>query len=184
MTGRPRTSTFVLTGLFLAVLALYILVRPVPVSAVSPEPTYSPASHAQPRAVCSQPHAVTQPHAVSQPVSDAAREPFVYADYYTHTQPVTIGHLAQPVTVRGIAHIQPAVIPAPPGVRRRDRQVGDPVEARPELADAARRAFDWIGSVAVDGRAAGIAGWLARLRALNTRPGTPPIPARPGPSWL
>ena len=32
--------------------------------------------------------------------------------------------------------------------------------------------------------AAGIAGWLARLHALHTRPGTPPIPARPGPSWL
>ena len=31
---------------------------------------------------------------------------------------------------------------------------------------------------------AGIAGWLARLHALHTRPGTPPIPARPGPSWL
>ena len=32
--------------------------------------------------------------------------------------------------------------------------------------------------------AAGIAGWLARLHALHARPGTPPIPARPGPSWL
>ena len=32
--------------------------------------------------------------------------------------------------------------------------------------------------------AAGIAGWLARLHALHTRPDTPPIPARPGPSWL
>ena len=31
---------------------------------------------------------------------------------------------------------------------------------------------------------AGIAGWLARLHALHTRPGIPPIPARPGPSWL
>jgi lantibiotic modifying enzyme len=31
---------------------------------------------------------------------------------------------------------------------------------------------------------AGIAGWLARLHALHTRPDTPPIPVRPGPSWL
>ena len=29
MSGRPRTSTLVISGLFLAVLALYILVRPV-----------------------------------------------------------------------------------------------------------------------------------------------------------
>ena len=41
---------------------------------------------------------------------------------------------------------------------RRDREGVDPVEARLELADAARRAFDWIGSVAVD--ADGGLGWL------------------------
>src|SRR5205823_8977098 len=33
MSGRPRTSTLVISGLFLAVLALYILVRPVPTPA-------------------------------------------------------------------------------------------------------------------------------------------------------
>jgi len=69
--------------------------------------------HAQPDAVCS------QPHAVSQSVSYAAHQPFAYADYFTHThthiQFVTIQRLAQPVTVSGIAHIQPAVILAPPG---------------------------------------------------------------------
>jgi lantibiotic modifying enzyme len=32
--------------------------------------------------------------------------------------------------------------------------------------------------------AAGIAGWLARLHALRTCSDAPPIPARPGPSWL
>jgi len=32
--------------------------------------------------------------------------------------------------------------------------------------------------------AAGIAGWLARLEALRTRPGAPASVARPGPSWL
>ena len=50
MTGRPRTSTLVISGLFLAVLALYILVRPVPTAApagstqtvTNPSPT-SPA---------------------------------------------------------------------------------------------------------------------------------------------
>ena len=33
MRGRLRTSTLVISGLFLAVLALYFLVRPVPVAA-------------------------------------------------------------------------------------------------------------------------------------------------------
>jgi hypothetical protein len=69
--------------------------------------------HTQPDAVCS------QPHAVSQSVSYAAHQPFAYADYFTHThthiQFVTIHRLAQPVTVSGIAHIQPTMIPAPPG---------------------------------------------------------------------
>jgi cytoskeletal protein RodZ len=32
---RPRTSTLIISGLFLAVLALYILVRPVPVPAAT-----------------------------------------------------------------------------------------------------------------------------------------------------
>ena len=35
MTGRPRTSTLVISGLFLAVLVLYYLVRPVPASDTS-----------------------------------------------------------------------------------------------------------------------------------------------------
>jgi len=68
--------------------------------------------HAQPRAVCS------QPHAVSQSVSYAAHQPFAYADYFAHThthiQFVTIHRLAQPVTVSGIAHIQLADFPAIP----------------------------------------------------------------------
>jgi hypothetical protein len=33
VSGRPRTSTLIIAGLFLAILALYILVRPVPVPA-------------------------------------------------------------------------------------------------------------------------------------------------------
>ena len=61
---------------------------------------------AQPRAVCS------QPRPVSQPVSYAAHEPFAHAGCLTHTQPVTIHHVAQPVTISGIGHIQPAVNPA------------------------------------------------------------------------
>jgi len=44
MTGRPRTSTLVLIGLFLAVLALYVLVRPVSAPAGTVQPAVSPAS--------------------------------------------------------------------------------------------------------------------------------------------
>jgi hypothetical protein len=51
-------------------------------------------------------------------------------------------------------------LPGPPRliVVRRDGEGVDPVEARLELADAARRAFDWIGSVAVE--VEGGLGWL------------------------
>ena len=38
MNGRPRTSTLIISGLFLAILALYILVRPVPVLAAQVQP--------------------------------------------------------------------------------------------------------------------------------------------------
>ena len=41
---RPRTSTIVLAGLFLAVLALYILVRPAPAPAGAAQPAPGPAS--------------------------------------------------------------------------------------------------------------------------------------------
>src|SRR6266496_2337491 len=47
VTGRPRHSTLVLSGLFLAVLALYLWVRPVPVSTApasqAPTPTPQPS---------------------------------------------------------------------------------------------------------------------------------------------
>ena len=48
MTGRPRTSTLVLIGLFLAVFALWVLVRPVSAPAGTVQPTVSPASPASP----------------------------------------------------------------------------------------------------------------------------------------
>ena len=41
---RPRTSTIVLTVLFLAVLAMYFLVRPVPVPPVAAQPAPSPVA--------------------------------------------------------------------------------------------------------------------------------------------
>src|SRR5271165_401105 len=42
MTGRPRTSTLVLIGLFLGVLALWVLVRPVPAPAGTGQQTVDP----------------------------------------------------------------------------------------------------------------------------------------------
>lgn len=41
---RPRTSTLIISGLFLAVLALYILVRPIPVPAATVQPAVTPSS--------------------------------------------------------------------------------------------------------------------------------------------
>ena len=50
MTSRPRTSTLVISGLFLAVLVLYYLVRPVPTDASTGTSQYAttPASPAAP----------------------------------------------------------------------------------------------------------------------------------------
>lgn len=44
MSGRPRTSTLIISGLFLAILALYILVRPVPVPAATVQPAVTPSA--------------------------------------------------------------------------------------------------------------------------------------------
>ena len=41
-TGRPRTSTLVLIGLFLGVFTLYIWVRPVSTSAANVQPAVTP----------------------------------------------------------------------------------------------------------------------------------------------
>ena len=67
MSGRPRTSTLVISGLFLAVLALYILVRPVP----------RPASAD-----------TTQPGTTSSSTAPAHSAP-------TQTSPSPPGHLAR-----------------------------------------------------------------------------------------
>ena len=56
-----------------------------------------------------------------------------------------------------------------------------------DSATAVRAAGVLAGRLAESGfmqGAAGIAGWLASLHALHTRPATPPALTRPGPSWL
>jgi hypothetical protein len=70
---RPRTSTIVLTGLFLAVLALYILVRPVPPAAGEAGSAASPASPPSPAPSAPGPRAVTKPVSYPEP------EPFAQA---------------------------------------------------------------------------------------------------------
>ena len=75
--------------------------------------------HHKPHAVCFQSRPLTQP------VSYAASEPFAHAGYFTHHEPVTVHRVgrAQPVTIGGIAHIQPTVISAPNQERYRRQEV-------------------------------------------------------------
>ena len=64
---RPRTSTLVLTGLFLAVFALYLWVRPNTEATGAPAPVTSPsATHSA--------HTDAEPHAHA-----AAHDPFAHA---------------------------------------------------------------------------------------------------------
>ena len=46
MTGRPRTSTITIIGLFLGVLVLYVLVRPAPARSLQPVDNQGPAPSA------------------------------------------------------------------------------------------------------------------------------------------
>ncbi len=81
--GRPRISTLVLSGLFLAVLALYLWVRPNPVDTASPN---QPRRHAQSRA-----HAEPHAHAAAH-------------DSFAHAVP------DQPDTVPGTVRVQPVPV--------------------------------------------------------------------------
>ncbi len=79
MNGRPRTSTLIISGLFLAILALYILVRPGAsagrpgAAGCHPELDANRVTH--PNAVRANPNAVTVAVAlaVRQPVGHAER---------------------------------------------------------------------------------------------------------------
>jgi hypothetical protein len=74
MSRRPRTSTFVLMGLFLGVLALYVVVRPVPAGTAgtpaqptqtaSPSPSKTPSKTPTPTGQAAAPAATPSP---SQP---------------------------------------------------------------------------------------------------------------------
>ena len=70
---RPRTSTIVLTVAFLAVFALYILVRPTPASVAAPQPAGQQHADARPHAVHVQPGPVDEPdpHAGTEPLGHA-----------------------------------------------------------------------------------------------------------------
>lgn len=106
ITGRPRTSTLVLIGLFIGVLALYILVRPVQSTPagnvqqnVNPTPTYAPASGR-----ASQPTQSPAPAHSSSPSSSATPTPT-----QTPTQTAQPSHTPTP----GASATSPSGSPAP-----------------------------------------------------------------------
>ena len=120
-TPRPRTSTVVLSVLFLAVLALYMLVSPPAAApAAAPQQAASVRVLVQPRPG----HRVTKPvpHTASVPFGHAVpfgqADPLGHADPRGHAEPVTLSgvRLARPVAQR-----EPALAPAP---LRRGRPAG------------------------------------------------------------
>ena len=105
MTGRPRTSTLVISGLFLAVLALYFLVRPDPVTRPASADQGATSSSSSAAPTSSATRTSPRPNAVAQPVAHA--EPFTDPDQ----QFPDAGRLPddgavrpQPVAVRQLAH--------------------------------------------------------------------------------
>ena len=84
MIARPRTSTLVLIGLFIAVLALWILVRPDPVARAQTGSTGNPGPALDDP--CAGLYAVVPAHAV------ADGEPDQEGDPVADGQPVAVGH--------------------------------------------------------------------------------------------
>ena len=112
MSGRPRISTLVISGLFLAVLALYFLVRPVP----DPQPAGNDPAHCQffPDRI----HARARAHtdlALADPVTSPVG----------HGQ--SLGHADQQFADAGRVSDHGAAHPRHVAVRR----VADPVTSRP-----------------------------------------------------
>lgn len=82
ITGRPRTSTVVLIGLFIGVLALYILVRPVQSTPagnvqqnVNPTPTYAPSGRASQSTQSPAPAHSSSPSASATPTQTETAQP-------------------------------------------------------------------------------------------------------------
>ena len=107
MSGRPRTSTLVISGLFLAVLVLYILVRPVdPNHACGYESVrYEPfpdRKHARAHADLALANPVTSPVAHSEPLGHAGQHlagaPRVTHHGAAHPRHVAVRRVADPVT--------------------------------------------------------------------------------------
>ena len=108
MTGRPRTSTLVISGLFLAVLALYLLVRPVPTADTSAGASQSATTTSPVAPKPSPDRDLASPGKLAQPVAHA--EPFTHADQQfpgagritehgaARPQPVAVHRVAHPVT--------------------------------------------------------------------------------------
>ena len=78
MSKRPRTSTIVLAVVFLGVLALYILVRPVPVTAAD-QPTGTQTSVPSPTSSASSPARSPSPRPSRSPTPSRSATPTVSA---------------------------------------------------------------------------------------------------------
>ena len=105
MSGRPRTSTLVISGLFLAVLALYILVRPVtpPTSAGTTQSARTlPRPHRRAHVHLTPADPVTSPVAHSEPLGHAGQHlagaPRVTHHGAAHPRHVAVRRVADPVT--------------------------------------------------------------------------------------
>ena len=125
MGRRPRTSTVVLAVLFLAVLALYLLVRPAAAPAAAAQQAPARAVLVQPRSGPGRRVTKPVPHTASEPLGHAVR--FGHADSLGHAE--SLGS-ADPVTLCGVrlarpvAHRELALAPAPPSPRPPDLSSG------------------------------------------------------------
>jgi cytoskeletal protein RodZ len=98
MSKRPRTSTIVLAVVFLGVLALYILVRPVPVTAADqptgthtsgPSPTPSASSPVHSPSPSRSPHPSRSPSPSRSATPAASATPSVAATPSSSSSPVS-----------------------------------------------------------------------------------------------
>lgn len=148
---RPRTSTIVLTVAFLAVFALYLLVRPTPASVAAPQPTVSSTPTPVPAPSTSSPVPSASPTRTPEPSRSAT--PPLSATPSGSATPDTSGLGTAP------DHRRP-LRPVRPGQRRRAACLN---RRSPTASNA--RGQTWRCPAPVRrGRAAGASRDLSRLR--------------------
>jgi hypothetical protein len=112
MTGRPRTSTIVIIGLFLGVLVLYVLVRPAPAGSLQPVDNQGPAPSAPavtpsstPKSLAPTPSWSPRPSRTASPARSASASP-------TETQPA-LSQTPTPASTPTPTQTPAATSPAP-----------------------------------------------------------------------